>query len=197
MTDSQKKDFNPKHRVVGAVVLVASAVIVLPWVLHDGDREWRGEDQTLAATENHVFVADLTQIDAPTEASEEAPRTGTPPVPAAATPTPTPAAHTPPAPKHSPVAAIPAPKPVARAVAGPADKGFYVQVGTFGSDANARQLADKLKRHGYRVHLEQIRLASGNALRVSVGPYVQDAQAQAARAAIKRKLDVQGIVRAY
>jgi cell division septation protein DedD len=88
-------------------------------------------------------------------------------------------------------------EPSLRSTPASADKGFYVQVGTFSSQANAKQLADRLKQHDFPVRLEQVRLASGNALRVRVGPYRQNEQAQAARTAIQRKLGVQGIVRAY
>lgn len=199
MTDSPKKDFNPKHRVVGAIVLVALAVIVLPLILHRGEGDLPGQGDAVAPmAENQVFVADLTRTDTIADSPPAAPA-----APAVTAPAPPVAAPVPPAaamPKESPTpTTVPGPKTQAPAppVSVSANKGFYVQVGTFGSRANARQLADKLKQHGYRVQLEQVRLASGDALRVRVGPYAQDAQAQAARTAIKRNLDVQGIVRAY
>lgn len=196
MTDSPNKDFNPKHRVVGAVVLVAIAVIVLPMILDDGgDDRHAGDDQATPPVENQVFVADLTQSGS--KAAFASPPASVATAPASAPVPATPAAKTgnaAPAPVSGKNAA---PEPRNAHAAVPVDKGFYVQVGTFGNQANARQLADKLKQHGYSVHLERVRLASGSALRVRVGPYMQSDQAQAARAAIQRKLDVQGIVRAY
>ncbi len=203
MTDSSNKDFNPKHRVVGAIVLVAVAVIVLPLILDRGHDDWHADQDAAApAVENQVFVADLTRGDSQAASVTPPASSATPPatagpasasVPAARTSTtaaasvPTTATKTAPAPRNAP----------ARPTAATADKGFYVQVGTFSSQANAKQLANRLKQQGYPVHLEQVRLASGDALRVRVGPYGQDAQAQAARTAIQRKLNVQGIVRAY
>lgn len=200
MTDSLKKDFNPKHRVVGAIVLVALAVIVLPLILDSGEDGWHadGGGAVAPAVENQVFVADVTQAGTTKDATPTA--KAAPALPATPPTTAIRAPSTRPSPKASTVAPAPLPPlkiAPARAVAAPADKGFYVQVGTFGNQANARQLADKLKQHGYRVRLEQIHLASGDALRVRVGPYAQSTQAQTARAAIQRNLDVQGIVRAY
>ncbi len=200
MTDSPNKDFNPKHRVVGAIVLVAIAVIVLPLILDSDEDEWHADqDVAESAVENKVFVADLTRM----ETQVTAATTSTAATPAAAGPV---SALTP----ASPTSAVPAPAPTTvsnatpvsreasvRPTPAPVDKGFHVQVGTFSSEANAKQLADRLKQQGFPVRLEQVRLASGNALRVRVGPYGQQAQAQAARTAIQRKLGVQGIVRAY
>lgn len=200
MTDRSSKDFNPKHRVVGAIVLVAVAVTVLPLILDRGPDPAPVDADGMV--ENQVFVADLTRND-----PSAAPSTDLPPAPRAATPAPTTAAvATPKAPAPTVVSGskvsgpapgvTPAPKP-APAPAAATDKGYYVQVGTFSSEANATSLADRLKRHGYRVQLEPVRLATGAAVRVRVGPYAQDSQAQAARGAIARKLNLQGIVGAY
>ena len=184
MTDGSNKDFNPKHRVIGAIVLVAVAVIILPLILDRGDAEWQLEEDATAAA-NQVFVADLARLDVSTAVPAADP-------PPAVKPTIAPA----PATSAAAAADVPASRrEPARAVA--AGKGYYVQVGTFGNQANARQLADKLERLGYAVRLEPAHLPSGDALRVRVGPYAKSDQAEAARAAIRRKLDVQGIVRAY
>lgn len=198
MTDTPNKDFNPKHRVVGAIVLVALAVVVVPWVLDSGEDDWHSGDGA-SATENKVFVTELTDTAASAGATHTAPAAQTapaaiapPPATASASPTPAPT----PAKVDEAAASVP-PSVPARAPAVPAEKGFYVQVGAFSDRANAKHLADQLRQHGYRVRVEQVRVASRNVLRVRVGPYSQNKQAQAARAAIQRQFDVQGIVRAY
>jgi cell division septation protein DedD len=78
-------------------------------------------------------------------------------------------------------AAKPAEKPPAKPVAAPAPAGrWYVQVGSFASEANARRLADQLKGRG---HAATVSRGSGKApWRVRVGPVADATAAKALRA---------------
>jgi DedD protein len=96
-----------------------------------------------------------------------------------AQPTPaTPAAAT--APPAGKPAAKPADKPAAKPAAAPASAGrWYVQVGSFASEVNARRLADQLKGRG---HAATVSRGSGKApWRVRVGPVADATAAKALR----------------
>lgn len=182
--NSSRKDFNPKHRIVGAIVLVSLAVIFVPMLLdkHDAAPVSPAVVQlTQIPPQNEVMVADVTA--------------SPPPVAAPAHPSPVTVA---------PVAAVPttpvtpASAPAARTIpvaARGGGKGWFVQVGTFAQSRNAEQIAHRLKARGYPVNLEQVALADGRGLRVRVGPYEHKDQARKAQADIQHKVGVHGDVR--
>lgn len=204
--------FNPKHRIIGAVILVIAAVVAVPLLLN---REAPPEPPT-ENVEGNATVVDVP----PLGESPAAPVTAAPaplapapiaPAPIAPDTATVPSTETKPqsasgaiaanAPPASAPAATQKPAPIAEApkpsaTRTPAAKGWYVQVGTFSNEANAKALAARLKARGYKVRLDDARVGGKRALRVQVGPYSQNAAATRARQEIERKLQVKGVVRA-
>jgi len=199
--------FNPKHRIIGAVILVIAAVVAVPLLLN---REAPPEPPTENVEGNATVVdvpplgespaAPVTAAPAPVAPAPVVPETAT--VPSTETkPQSASGAIAPNAPPATASAATQKPAPVAEAAKPsttrtPAAKGWYVQVGTFSNEANAKALAARLKERGYKVRLDDARVGGKRALRVQVGPYSQNAAATRARQEIERKLQVKGVVRA-
>lgn len=87
----------------------------------------------------------------------------------------------------------PAAKPVAKAAA--AKGALALQFGAFSEPARAKAVADKLKRHGYQVHLVQGVNKKGVKLtKVRVGGYANLDQAQKALKAAKAKTGLADVV---
>lgn len=120
----------------------------------------------------------------PSPATTAAPPAAAPPARAAATPSAAPparAATTPPAaPRTAPAAATP---PPARATAAPAAAtgGWWVQLGSFSSEQNARGLASRLRGKGFAIEVSQVRSGGRDLFRVRAGPEKDRAAATALR----------------
>ena len=110
--------------------------------------------------------------------------------PAASKPATTTAAVTKPAEPVSATKPAPAP-PAASAV------GFAVQLGAFGSAAEANKLRDRARAAGFSAFVEQVRTDKGVLNRVRVGPVVSRAEADQLKAQVSSKLRVSGIVRPH
>lgn len=209
MADKQEtsQDFNPKHRVVGAIILVALAVILVPLILHD--RAPPAPTQPTAempAPDTRLVVTPLTPVPLP----ENAPAPTTiKTIPSLAAPA-TPAAGNQPASAtretdtegaSASIGDTPLPSKAPTKPSSPATtavgKGWIVQVGAFSHTDNAARLKESLVRHGYAPALDKISLNKGQGVRVRVGPYTSEADARAAQARIQRELDIKGVVRAY
>ncbi len=181
-------DFDPKHRIIGAVVVVTLAVIFIPMVL--GERAPRISSNTqesvtaaasAPATGNKVAVTKVT----PLASVSEAPAPKAPPAPA---PAKTPAV----AAEPRPVASAPAPVDAKRPASG-----WVVQVGTFANTANATRLEQKLRAEGQTVLVERVEVEAGKAVRLRVGPFRDRTAAAKAQERIHKELGVQGVVLAY
>ena len=199
--------FNPKHRIIGAVILVIAAVVAVPLLLN---REEPPEPPTENVESNAtiVDVPPLGELPAPPITAAPTPVAPTAPTaPASPEALPSPSADTTPqsasgaiapnvaiAPAQKPEPTPATTKPAAART--PVVKGWYVQVGTFANEANAKALAARLKERGYKVRLDDARVGGKRALRVQVGPYSQNVAAARARQEIERKLQVKGVVRA-
>ena len=185
-----RPDFNPKHRIVGAIILVALVVIFVPMLLNENEPppELKGVRETppRGANETKVIVT-------PVAGEEVKPRQN----PEAVTKTETTPAISESAPKPETKTA-PVEKPAkAPAVAEKITQAWVVQVGTFSNTENANHLRDKLKSHGHTVHTESVTLAGKKALRLRVGPFSDKEQAVKAQAQIHKELHVQGVVQSY
>jgi DedD protein len=200
-------EFNPKYRIVGAIVLVALVVIFVPMVLneHEPPPELKGTREAPArkvVAETKLVAVPVTN-DEPKqqEGSGGVSKTVIVPVVAESAPhkeTKPAAPAEKPAPASKPITA-PAPEKPAKASA-PAEKitkGWIVQVGTFSNIQNAKHLRDKLKSHDHTVHAESVKLAGKQALRLRVGPFLDKEQAEMAQALIQRQVGVQGAVQSY
>jgi DedD protein len=215
-----------KERLIGAAVLVALGVWLIPWLL-DGRKEQVELEtsssavrlpapdtplpvrtQTLnvdpakseppasephqdaaepasappAVTETVVAAAEPAPVlPAPTQESAAPPKQAAPAKTVADHSTTPHAATAPAAPASRPAA-----KPAATAAGSPAASAhdWAVQLGSFGTEDNAKKLAQKVNVYGYKPEVSTVR-ASGRAMyRVRLGPYRSRAEADAAASAV-------------
>src|SRR5581483_10168101 len=165
-------EFDPKHRIIGAIVVVALAVIFVPMIL--SQREAPSEAPAPANAPSGQT----------TEENKVAITRVPPPPPALTDPVkPIPAVSAPPAPEPA--------KPTAPS------SGWVVQVGTFSNTANAARLEQKLRADGQPVRAEHVQLDSGKAVRLRVGPYRDRASAVKAQERIQKDVGVKGVVLAF
>jgi DedD protein len=209
--DSEPTAFNPKHRIIGAIVLVALAVILVPLILdeHEPPSDLKGiseipaRQSNLAATETKVVVTPVANLANPEKSSPN-------PVPSDSAKTPaTPQAETTVVETQPETPAEPAEKsktvkPKTQAKAGDPEKtkaapakGWVVQVGVYSNADNAARVSEKLKSHGLAVSTESVKIEGGKAMRLRVGPYRERAAALKAQAQIQKEIGVQGMVLAY
>ncbi|HVT31018.1 MAG TPA: SPOR domain-containing protein [Rhodanobacteraceae bacterium] len=204
-------DLSLKQRLLGAIVLIALAVIFVPMLLSGPAPQATSETVNLAIPpapdrefQNRVLPVDTATpattsatkpADAPAVVTTEPVATVETPRRPAEIPQPTVATATPPA---TPVAAEPAPtKPAAPAKAEPeskaapepgraADGSFYVQLGVYAETKNADDLVAALKQGGFSAFAEASEYQGKSVRRVRVGPYEDRAAAEAARLRIKQ-----------
>ncbi|HHH35950.1 MAG TPA: SPOR domain-containing protein [Gammaproteobacteria bacterium] len=192
---------DPRHRLVGALVLLALAVIFIPLVL-DFRRDFDGDiRKSNIPPRPEDFKVEVMPLPAPGEAG--APVVPEPPPPLEHKPqAPPPAATGTPPPARAPVSpagpARPRPAPSAAGKKGEdgqaaAGKKWVVQVGSFSSQRNARALRDRLRKQGLPALVETVQVAGKPAYRVLVGPEPGRAQAEARRNLLRR-LGLKGIV---
>lgn len=196
-----------KERLVGAAVLVAIAVWLIPWVLDgpEGGAEAPASSLQLPSAEEPMPMRTQTLKlgDAPEpNAGSAAPPGTTPPTQLqAATEPPKPAAEQPkPAPEsradlgaagsrsvaavtHAPEKASPAqpksePPP---AVAGD----WTVQLGSFEDEGNAKRTAQRAATYGYKADVSSSRNGARLLYRVRVGPQATKAASEAAASALR------------
>ena len=197
-----------KERLVGAAVLVAIAVWLIPWVLDGPEAPLetsRGSLQLPAAEEPMPMrtqtlrlgddaepavelrppPASVTheQAEPPVavESPEPAPVVEEAPLVAAAEAARPPAAAPPAAAAPAPVKTPPKPAPAAAAPSGD----WIVQLGSFGDEANARRLAQRSGTFGYKADVSSYRSGSRTLYRVRVGPAKTRAEADATASALK------------
>ena len=197
-----------KERLVGAAVLVAIAVWLIPWVLDGPDEpiDTASNSLRLPAAEEPVpmrtqtlhlggapavpAVADNaapasgasepTAANAAASAAEPTAAVATArPAQATAPPPSAPAATTPE--RRAPAVAAPAPRPGATPVAG---GDWVVQLGSFGDEDNARRLAQRASTFGYKAGVSSHRSGGRTMYRVRVGPFETRGQADATASAL-------------
>ena len=59
-----------------------------------------------------------------------------------------------------------------------------MQLGSFGEEANARRLVERVATYGYKAEISSVRSGGRTLYRVRVGPHATRAQAQAAASAL-------------
>ncbi len=199
------RGFNPKHRIIGAIVLVAVAVIVVPLILHNREpaqppvpvAEMPVPDNKVVTT---PVTPELTPPPMPMTPGTEPPAAG------AAAPAPNSEAATPttapePAPTESRPTTAPAQthkphKPAPPAAIHPG-RGWVVQLGAFSRRANALHLKKRLAHRGFRAELDNVRLDGKSGVRVRVGPVRSNSEARALQVRIAKETGIKGVVRAY
>ncbi len=211
--DDANAEFNPKHRIVGAIILVSLAVIFVPMILDEREPppEIKGiseipersePSEPSGASDTKVMVspvAGMKQAKSGEQAKEkekekEKSDTALGGVPVKSGDT-KPRLVKKSAPKNN---AQDAKKNLKVSTGAKTVKeGWVVQVGTFSNSENAKRLRDKLKKYGHLASLERITLNGGEALRLRVGPFRNKSLASKTQAQIRKDIGVQGVVLAY
>jgi DedD protein len=199
--------FQLKHRIVGALILVSVGIVALPLILGSPNPDLISDvpDQPPAPeTDTKVFVSKITPIGGATPVIETS-RARVPAstaVPAGETAKPPQAS----APKASPPPAKPAAKRSTEAAKKPTavaaaktvpDRGWVVQVGTFGNADNVKRVIKDLRAQGFSPSSTSVRTKSGPATRIWVGPYAQRVDAARVRARIQQSLGTKGLITSY
>lgn len=192
-----------KQRLVGAAVLVALAVIVVPVVLNFGhEREWWGQRSSVPEPPPPGFVTRVLPLEqwgrqAESDLANGAAvldRPAQPPVPKDTPPAPAPSPKTS-APK---TAAPPPPAPSAPTPAAPAAAGEWaIQLASFSSKKNADDLTAFLVQKGFRAFVEQGGQGGDKVYRVRIGPEKERERADALRERVERETQLRAIVLRY
>jgi len=202
-----------KQRLVGAVVLVALAVIFIPMLLSgEGNLGGSIDGSNIPAEPDFRFPPVPAAPKAPPVAAapvvplgdegDESPAVSGKSAPEkkvadqSSTKPPAKVVEKAPAKPVSPPAAKAVPAKVAPAKPGKLS-GWVVQVGSFSARNNARALRDKLRKQGYASFVESIRGASGRVYRVRVGPELNKAAADKLRQRLIKEAGLKGLVQAY
>lgn len=210
-----------KQRLLGAAVIVALAVIIIPFLL-DGSGTEPVSDVPLppepqTAQQGPVVTNDHVPMPAEPPQSQIVDEY-TPPGPPAAAPAPR-AAQSMPAPQTSPpeVATEPEPAPAsapssepeqaptlapapsasapAASQSGSALHGWVVQVGSFGEQDKATALRDRLRKSQFKAFVERFQSGSGQPMyRVRVGPVPQRPEAEQLQQTLEAQEKLKGFV---
>jgi DedD protein len=195
-------DIALKQRLVGAGVLIALAVIVLPMLLGGRPEGTMAESQKIELPPQPAELKFETRRfpvgESPqgrTETPVEAQPTRPLPAPGKQVEAPTeaePAVEVPVQETPAPEAAAPTePPPLPQSLPDPpvgAASRYVVQVASFGSMENANRLSSRLEALGYSVLLDSIRASTGTLHRVRVGPYPDRAAAASAVSRIQEQV---------
>lgn len=173
-----------KERLLGAAVLVAAAVLIIPALLDGPPRERAGDTRQLAlpASESATLRTHVVDLEGGANASPAAVERDT------ASATPAPATDRPGEPP--PLAALPTTRPrdtlvdKAPATAAPVParaevEAWAVQVGSFSSETNARRLASLLESSDYPAFVVRNVVDGRVMYRVRVGPEPDRERAEA------------------
>jgi DedD protein len=170
-----------KQRVVGAAVLVALGVIFIP-ILLNGEPP-AGIKETNIPPPRIAAPAPVPARVAPAPVASQpiatAPSTKTAPAPAATS------------------QSAPKPPPVKENLKAASLESWVIQVGSFGSEANAKQLRDKLRGANYPAFVERAVDGKESVYRVRVGPELDRTRAEKTRDAIRGKFQLNGMVMSY
>jgi DedD protein len=205
-------DHKLKQRLTGAIVLVALAVIFVPIILEGPDDDWTPRSHSIPVQPQMDYRASMElDIPAPAQTVEEPTEVvitetldlqQTPPVktqPSPDTQQPVPAAgkaSSPATAPEKPAKTTAAPARIAK-VAEPQIKGWFVQVGSFGQEINAKGLQERLQSAGYETRLQKAAIGKGYAYRVLVGPSSSRTQAEKVADRLKSGQQLAGMVIEY
>jgi len=183
-----------KQRIIGAIVLIALAVIFIP-ILLPGHRDLGFSD-----TESHI-PAKPDELENLKVLELEKPLPAPAPREIVRTPI---DERSPPAPKTESDALVveqkptttekkPSPPPVKETKSDTAStpKAWVVQVGSFSKRDNAMRLRDQLRSKGYKTFVEQISAADKIFYRVRVGPVVSRSNALDLQKELQTKMKLQ------
>jgi DedD protein len=191
-----------KQRMVGALVLLALAVILLPMLLSRQDEQQvvevnapampeipqivEIEQEPVAVPEPQPVPEELIVQEAQAVTPAPAPVTSAAPTPAPATPAPV----VTPVKPVAPAVAPPAPAPQSRLDANSLPISWSIQVASLSSVEGANKLQNTLRGQGYNAYVR----SSGGMNRVFVGPVIDRAEADRMREQLNRKHNVSGFL---
>ena len=190
--------FEPRHRILGAIVLVALGFVFFSFVLNEQPQRLDREQKVAtAAPDTRVVVIPIPKAKPVMAMQTRA--VDNPLVPGYLKEKPEPASVKPirkttPKPVVAKAAHVKKVTAPAKRINKPRGKQWMVQVGTFSNPANARRLGAKLKNQKYRVVVKVVALKNGRAVRVRVGPFNNKQSAADARDRINKKNGIKGVV---
>ncbi len=182
-----------KQRIVGAIVLVALAVIFIPMLL-SGDKE---SGMSMFGTNIPPKPDNVSQVK-----TLEIPSPQKPPVDEKLVRTPVDEQNVESFDsKDKPAPVKEKPKVVSRLESDVTKSGdaraWAVQVGSFSNPDNALGLRDKLRKKGYSAFVEKVSTKKGEVYRVRVGPEVRRSKAETLQKELQSKLKLEGLVVAH
>jgi DedD protein len=216
-------DFQMKQRLVGAIVLVALAVIFIPMLLEGPDRDLMPEMEPLPEPEEQSIGQALERFPAAGEVPGQPERsivqTDTGPDmdieqadavagDQSASPAEVPLLSEPDIPASDGLETAPletTEQPTAGRP-GAADSqtvesqplgNWVVQMGSFSSEQNALRLRDRLRKAGFVTQLERVLVKGKTLFRVRVGPYLERAEAEGDQKKLAETLALKGRVLSY
>ncbi|WP_339806555.1 SPOR domain-containing protein [uncultured Marinobacter sp.] len=211
-----------KQRIIGALVLISLAVIFVPMMFdepHD-ERSVRSLDipeeppfptvdlpEPEQAGDNRAPDYHIEEVATPSgPASAPAPDSSTDsaaapaPVPQVAPPT---TEETPAPGADAPVASEPSSAEAPPAVAAESESpefqrslegAWVLQLGSFGSQDNARRLRDNVRERGYGAHLQEVTRGDSLLIRVFSGPFAEKEEAERAKQILDEAFGVNSLV---
>mgnify|MGYP003572318091 FL=1 len=202
-----------KQRLIGAIVLVSLAVIFIPIILEGPDDDWTPRSHSIPEQPQMDYRADM-ELQLPPETpvvdetvameviSQQPLERDSQPTVEAVKKQPVAVKVPDPVKVPEPVKATPKPAPPAKQAAQAVPKmqplkGWFVQVGSFGQEMNARGLQDRLATSGFQVQLEDVELGKKHAYRVLVGPSTSRAAAEKQAEKLKSSQQLKGMVIEY
>jgi len=184
-----------KQRIVGAIVLVALAVIFIPMLL-SGDKD---KGMSIFGTNIPPKPANVAKVK-----TLEIPSPQQPPAAEKVIRTPVDEQNVESVKAESKKPGSKAEKPAAVTKVEPSittkskdAKAWAVQVGSFSNPDNALGLRNKLRQNGYHAFVEKVTTSKGEVYRVRVGPEVKRSEAEALQQELQTKLKLKGLVVAH
>ena len=179
------KEFDLRHRVTGAIIIIATLVVVIPLLLSGTGVEATIEAGRPGAHGKETFQSRIEPLNRLPDAINQA--TGQTPEAAAG------------ADVNSTIVMTrkSGTQTAAELTAGSAAPGarqWEVRVGTFQDQANVDKMLAKLKDNGLTARRRTIQTDSGEAIRIWLGPYPQKAQAEKVSARLQSLTDSKGYV---
>jgi DedD protein len=178
-----------KERLVGAVILVALIVALVPEIL-SGPHGPNGANTPASAEQPmRTYTVELEDRALP---AAETPAASVPEViPLAPPPEQAHASAPEETPATAPAASVTEPEPVAEAppepaAAAPSTSGWSVQLGSFSNEQNAERLARDLRKRGYKAYVSPHESNGQKRMRVRVGPEQNRARAEQLAKRLKR-----------
>jgi DedD protein len=209
--ESPSADFNPKHRIVGAIVLVSLAIIFFPMILDQGQGDGDANSAVVEdpARDKRIFVSKVTPVapakdESATASSGQAVAPDSKPAatlkaaPAAKKAT---SAKSNKAPVKKEVKQPSKPRVVKKQVASRAPSAkttssnrWVVRIGLFSRPENVTKIMKVLRDKGFKPKSGKVDSSAGVLTRVWVGPFQSKQEAAKVRRRIRKQTGEEGLI---